>query len=75
MENEIIMAVAKSGVFALLFVFLLFYVLKDCKKREEKYQQFIQTLSEEVGIVKEIEKDVKKIKTVVLAQPLYVVRE
>lgn len=75
MESDIIMLVAKSGVFALLFVVLLFYVLRDSKSREEKYQQTIAKLSEELGVVEDIRSDVCKIKTCVLARPLYAVRD
>lgn len=75
MENEIIMMVAKSGVFALLFVVLLFYVLRDSRNRERKYQQTIAKLSEELGIVQNVHKDVVEIKTCVLARPLYAVRD
>lgn len=75
MENDIIMMVAKSGVFALLFVVLLFYVLKDSRNREEKYQQTIAKLCNDLDVVNDIKNDVVKIKTCVLARPLYAVRD
>lgn len=63
MDNEILMMVAKSGVFAVLFVMLLFYVLKDSRSREQNYQNVVNALTRELGAVINIEKDVKQIKT------------
>ncbi len=61
MDNEILLMIAKSGVFAVLFVLLLFYVLKDSRYREQNYQKVVNTLTKELGAV--IEQDVKEIKT------------
>ena len=55
--------IAKSGVFAVLFVLLLFYVLKDSRYREQNYQKLVNTLTKELGAVMDIEQDVKEIKT------------
>ncbi len=63
MDNEILLMVAKSGVFAVLFVLLLFYVLKDSRYREQNYQKLVNTLTKELGAVMDIEQDVKEIKT------------
>lgn len=71
MDNEILIMIAKSGVFAVLFVMLLFYVLKDSKSREQNYQKIVSKLTTELGAVMNIESDVKDIKTVVIAKPLY----
>jgi len=60
MDNEILLMIAKSGVFAVLFVLLLFYVLKDSRYREQK---LVNTLTKELGAVMDIEQDVKEIKT------------
>ncbi len=62
MDNEILLMIAKSGVFAVLFVLLLFYVLKDSRYREQNYQKLVNTLTKELGAVMDIEQDVKEIK-------------
>ena len=63
MDDEILLMIAKSGVFAVLFVLLLFYVLKDSRYREQNYQKLVNTLTKELGAVMDIEQDVKEIKT------------
>ena len=50
MDNEILLMIAKSGVFAVLFVLLLFYVLKDSRYREQNYQKLVNTLTKELWI-------------------------
>ena len=62
MWQEIISVIVSNGVFAILFVGLFCYQLKDSKRREEKYQQTIEKLTNHVGIVEDIKKDVEKIK-------------
>lgn len=72
MPNEFIAIVAKSGIFAIMFVCLLFYILNDCRKREAKYQELITKLADELIIVKEIEQEVKEINSkIVLPIRLY----
>ena len=63
MEYEILLMIAKSGVFAILFVMLLFYVLKDSRNREQNYQKVVNSLTKQLGVVMDIEQDVKDIKT------------
>lgn len=63
MDNQILLMIAKSGVFAVLFVILLFYVLRDSKIREQNYQKVVDKLTKELGVVFEIEQDVKEIKS------------
>ena len=63
MDNEILLMIAKSGVFAVLFVLLLFYVSKDSRYREQNYQKLVNTLTKELGAVMDIEQDVKEIIT------------
>lgn len=64
--EEIMGLAISNGLFAVLFVFLLFYVLKDSAKRERKYQETIGTLSKHLEIVKDIKDDVYEIKNVVV---------
>ena len=46
MESEVLKLAAGQGFFAVLFVVLLFYVLRENSKREQKYQDIIEQLSE-----------------------------
>ena len=61
MENEIIKIVASQGVFAIFFAYLVFYVLKENSKREEKYQEIISELTQKFNIVEDVKKSVYKI--------------
>lgn len=63
MENEIIKTIASQGAWALLFVWLLFYVLKENSKRENNYQETINKLADKISIIEDIKEDVKEIKT------------
>ena len=66
MWQEIINIVISNGIFAVLFVMLLFVQIKDSKRREEKYQDAIKKLSCHLDIVEEINEDVKEIKKVIV---------
>ncbi|MBN3350688.1 bacteriocin [Clostridium botulinum] len=46
METEILKLLATQGRFALLFSYLLFYVLKENSKREQRYQEIIERFSD-----------------------------
>ncbi|WP_300856877.1 BhlA/UviB family holin-like peptide [uncultured Clostridium sp.] len=63
MENEIVKTIASQGAWALLFVWLLFYVLKENSKRENNYQETINKLADKISIIEDIKEDVKEIKT------------
>lgn len=62
MNTEIITLIAKSGVWAVLFVSLLYYVLYDARRRENKYQNIIDKLSDKLDCVEEIKVNVEEIK-------------
>ncbi len=64
--EEIMGLAISNGLFAVLFVFLLFYQLRDSAKRERKYQDTIGSLSKHLEIVKDIKDDVYEIKNVVV---------
>lgn len=59
MNQDILKLIASQGIFALLFCYLLFYVLKENHKREENYQEIIQDLT---GILPSIQADIVYIK-------------
>ena len=54
--------VISNGIFATLFVWLLFYQLKDSARREKKYIDIIDKLSVQLDVIENIEEDVKEIK-------------
>ncbi|MBC2580599.1 BhlA/UviB family holin-like peptide [Clostridium sp. DJ247] len=58
-ESEALKLVATQGVFALLFCYLLFYVLKENSKRESNYQNIIKDLT---NLLPSIKQDVEEIK-------------
>ncbi len=60
--QEIISVIVSNGVFAVLFVILFWYQLKDSKRREEKYQKTIEELTKHLCVVDEIKADVEYLK-------------
>lgn len=65
MWQDILDLAIKNGLWAVLFLGLLIFVLKDSKQREQKYQETIKDLTEHLGIVHEIKKEVEEVKEVV----------
>lgn len=63
MVEEIFNQALSSGLFAALFTFLLFYILKDSSNREKKYIETINKLTKHLDAVIEIKKDVIAVKT------------
>jgi len=73
LENEILKAALSQGIWAVLSIFLLFYILKAQEKRdikqeerEKNYQDIITKLTEKFDIVDEVKKDVEDIKQYVI---------
>lgn len=69
MSEKLIELAGPFGLFAVLFVALLIYVLQDSRKREERYcqtisenQKIIAGLTEKLGIIEVIQDDVQDIK-------------
>lgn len=62
MEQEIIKMALSYGIFGVLFVYLFFYMLKDSKAREVKYQDIIDKITDKFAIVEDIKIDVDYIK-------------
>lgn len=67
--EEILKMATGYGIFAALFVYLFFYMLKDSKAREVKYQEtiaknqeVISSLSDKLNIVADVKTDVDDIK-------------
>jgi hypothetical protein len=69
MENEIFKMAVQQGIWAVLFIFILIYVLKEQKERDEKsgereanYQSIIAKLTDRLKVVDDIGEDIKEIK-------------
>ena len=65
MWQEIFNLAINNGLWAVLFLVLLFYVLKDSRAREKKYQETIDKLGTSIATVEEIKQDVQEIKTII----------
>ena len=71
MWNEILNLAIKNGLWAVLFLGLFIFVIKDSSSREKKYQQTIKDLTGHLGIVKDIKEDVDEIKNIVFLDKKY----
>ena len=60
--KEIVSIVVSNGVFAILFVWLFLYQLKDSTKREKKYQETIEKLTAHLSELEQIKNDISDIK-------------
>ncbi|MDD2445773.1 MAG: BhlA/UviB family holin-like peptide [Clostridia bacterium] len=64
--QELINIIISNGVFATLFVALLFYQLKDSSQREKKYIATIEKLSKHIDIIEDVKEDVSEIKNILI---------
>ncbi len=62
MWEQIVNLAISNGLFAVLFLGLLVYQLKDSRSREQKYQMTIEKLGNSLEIVKQVKEDVEDIK-------------
>ena len=62
MWQDIFNLALNNGLWAVLFLVLLFYVLKDSRAREKKYQDTIDKLGKSVACIENIKEDVEVIK-------------
>ena len=60
--EEILQIAISNGIWAVLFVALLIYQLKDSAQREVKYQQTIEVLTQKYAVVEDIKQDIDEIK-------------
>ena len=70
MENNLFNVAEAHGTWALLSVFLIFYILKAQEKRdsrqeerEEKYVKIIDSMSKELSVLPLLSKDVSELKS------------
>ena len=54
--------VISNGIFACLFVWLLFYQIKDSSRREKKYIEIISKLAQDLDVVEDVKEDVSELK-------------
>ncbi len=66
MEQEVIRLAATQGLWAVLFVSLLFWVLRENGKREGNYQQLLQDLTAKLGVLEDVQRNVNEVKAAVL---------
>jgi Protein of unknown function (DUF2762). len=68
-EGEIIKLASTQGIWTVLSVVLLFYILRNQEKRDQKqdereakYQDLLQRLTDQLNMVKEMRDDINDIK-------------
>ena len=62
MWEKIVNLAISNGLFAVLFLGLLIYLLRDSRSREQKYQSTIEKLGNSLEMVKDVKEDVNEIK-------------
>ena len=60
--EQIVNLAISNGLFAVLFLGLLIYQLKDSRSREKKYQETISKLGDALDTLKAVKEDVEDIK-------------
>ncbi len=60
--NEVLRMVVSNGIFAVLFVWLFFYQMKDSSKREVKYQETIEKLTSTLSSLEDVKEELQDIK-------------
>ena len=64
--NELLSIDLSQISFAALFVWLLFDTNKKNENREQKYQEIIESLSNNISLIQDVKEDVEEIKHVIL---------
>ena len=64
MWEQIVNLAISNGLFAVLFLGLLVYQLKDSRGREKRYQETIARLGTALDIVQSVKNDVEEIKEI-----------
>lgn len=62
MWEEILKLAVSNGIWAVLFLGLLIYQLRDSAGREKKYQITIEKLNQHLDVVNELQNDINDIK-------------
>ena len=64
--NELLSIDLSQISFGALFVWLLFDTNKKNENREQKYQEIIENLSNNISLIQDVKEDVEEIKDVIL---------
>ena len=72
MWEQIFNLAISNGLFAVLFLGLLIYQLKDSRARENRYQDTIVKLGKALEIVQSVKHDVEEIKDILHSQNISV---
>ena len=64
--NELLSIDLSQISFGALFVWLLFDTNKKNEAREQKYQEIIESLSNNISLIQDVKEDVEEIKHVIL---------
>lgn len=77
MEEKIIELASSQGIWTVLTIILVFYILKNQEKRdlrqedrESKYQEIIASLTDKLSLVEDVKQDVEEIKDYVYKKTL-----
>ncbi len=62
MEPDVLQLAASQGLWAVLFVALLVYVLKENSQREQNFQEIILALTEKLDTLESIKEDLVEIR-------------
>ena len=61
MVDEMINLAISNGLWAVLFVMLFLYQIQNSTKREKKYQEVIDSLTNSFGLLKNIDANIKAV--------------
>ena len=64
--NELLSIDLTQISFGALFVWLLFDTNKKNENREQKYQEIIESLSNNISLIQDVKEDIEEIKHVIL---------
>ena len=64
--NELLSIDLSQISFGALFVWLLFDTNKKNENREQKYQEIIESLSNNISLIQDVKEDIEEIKHVIL---------
>ncbi|WP_026895345.1 BhlA/UviB family holin-like peptide [Clostridiisalibacter paucivorans] len=72
MEEKIIELASSQGIWTLLTILLIFYILKSQEKRdlkqedrERKYQEIIASLTDKLNLIEDVKQNVEELKNYV----------
>ena len=68
MWEEVFKLALSNGIWAVMFVGLLIFQLKDSAKREKKYQDTIAKLNQHLDTVQDIKEELKEIRQIIRKQ-------